>query len=138
MSSLQGYATQLNPTTQVVCAYAAAKTSMRAIATSEDNEYYAGTAIGSFTVPETVLCRLRVLGSRSSSDVTLTVALYSPDSVVGSTTQVTATEEESVSLSTTSITLVPNKVYQIVAKAVSPTGAGADIGTISLVHLVDP
>ena len=133
-TSLAGYATQLNPTTQVVCAYASAEASVEAIV--DPGVAYYGVQIGSFTVPEAAPCRLSVIGFRSNTGVACTVRLIDPDDVAGSAVTVSAIAADGVHLSQP-LLLAAGKTYNIAMKVTASAVAATNFAVIRLVHLAD-
>jgi hypothetical protein len=121
--SLQGYATTVNQTNDVVCAYAAAP--YQPAPAVSDAPW---VVLGSFTVPENVSARLCVAGLNSGPAV-LSVALYAPGLVAQSAVAVSsATDAEALSRP---LDLAPNMNYQIAAQYLGASGVGV-VRTVSL------
>lgn len=130
MTSLQGFATQMNPTTQVVCAYATNPLTLLATLTEQ------WVVQGTFTVPEPVSCRLSVEGFVIYG-ATMKVALFCPAKMGDSEVVITEYAPSTVKNSAI-ISLLPGVVYLIAVSVVSES-LGEDMqGTSRTVHLVDP
>jgi hypothetical protein len=109
MPSLQGYATQLNPTTQIVCAYASGSKTLKARAGTER-----WIVQGTFEVPEPVTeARLQVVGLATSGAVAR-VAIFNPAKLTTSEVTIPAAVAESVSVSGV-FSLEAGVTYQIAA-----------------------
>ena len=123
MSKLQGYATAVNQTQEIVCAYASAP--YEPVPASSNAPW---VVFGSFRVPITVSARLSVLGFNTGPAV-LSVAVFGPALVTNSETLVTMTTEgETVSQP---FDLVPGVTYQVAVKYAGASGIGM-IRTFSL------
>ena len=129
--TLAGYATQLNPTTQIVCAYASGATTLKARAGAAR-----WVVIGTFRVPEYVgEAHLQVEGL-CTTNATCQVALFGPEQVTGSNLSLTVGGREQVNLTLQTFALQPNVTYQIAAcvqTAVEANNRFAVIRTVSLV-----
>jgi hypothetical protein len=121
--SLQGYATAVNQTNEVVCAYASSPYQPVPVATNAP-----WVVIGSFTVPIAISARLVVQGLNSGPAV-LSVALYGPALIDHSTTLVT-NANEGLALSQ-SFDLLPGILYQIAVQYEGASGLGL-VRTVSL------
>jgi hypothetical protein len=120
--SLKGYATAVNQTNEVVCAYASAPYQPEPVADAP------WVVIGSFTVPIAISARLVVQGLNSGPAV-LSVALYGPALIDHSTTLVT-NANEGLALSQ-SFDLLPGILYQIAVQYEGASGLGL-VRTVSL------
>lgn len=129
-TSLAGYASSINPVTQIVCAYASGSTTLRA---------RSGTprwiVIGNFTVPEAVRARINVLGLVSDG-ATCSVAIYDPSLVVNSSFNLVVGGAEQLSVGSP-IDLVPNKRYQIAVVVQTDVEADNKFAVIRTVSLGD-
>jgi hypothetical protein len=121
--SLKGYATAVNQTNEVVCAYASGPYMPSPIPDPSP-----WVVIGSFTVPIAVEARLCVSGLNTGVAV-LSVALFAPGLVSSSATTVSS-EFEAEALSQP-ISLLPSTVYQIAVQYLGLSGTAA-IRTVSL------
>lgn len=125
---LEGFATAINQTTDVVCAYASGEKTIPAQTVA------AWIKIGSFTVPEPVAARLVVLGCAFGCEVG--VKLFGPGPVSNSLATLTL-EEESEARSGV-FNLVPNVVYLVAASAVNPSAGASNLGSVTTVSLGNP
>lgn len=129
-TSLVGYASSINPVTQIVCAYASGSTTLRA---------RSGTTrwivIGNFTLPEAVRARINVLGLVSDG-ATCSVAIYDPSLVVNSSFNLVVGGAEQLSVGSP-IDLVPNKRYQIAVVVQTDVEADNKFAVIRTVSLGD-
>ena len=129
-TSLAGYASSINPVTQIVCAYASGSTTLRA---------RSGTArwivIGNFTVPESVRARINVLGLVSDG-ATCSVAIYDPSLVANSSFNLVVGGAEQLSVGSP-IDLVQNKRYQIAVAVQTDDEADNKFAVIRTVSLGD-
>jgi hypothetical protein len=127
-TGLEGFATAINQTTDVVCAYASGEKTIPAQTVD------AWIKIGSFTVPEPVAARLVVLGCAFGCEVG--VKLFGPGPVANSLATLTL-EAESEARSGV-FTLVPNVIYLVAASAVNPSVGAANLGSVTTVSLGNP
>jgi hypothetical protein len=125
--SLQGYATAVQQTTEIACAYASGIRTLHAQAS--DVEWI---KIGSFSVPVNVRGRLIVSGY-AADGCTVDVELRDPTEVANSRATV-ATETESTSVSA-AVDLLASKSYLIVARCTAAAEGAAYFGGISTVSL---
>jgi hypothetical protein len=120
--SLQGYATAVNQTNEIIAAYASG--SYQPVASNPAP----WVVLGSFTVPAAIGARLCVSGF-NSGPAALTVALYAPGLVAGSTVVVSGdVENEALSQP---MSLLIGAVYQIAAQYLGASGSAA-VRTVSL------
>jgi hypothetical protein len=129
-TSLAGYASSINPVSQIVCAYASGSTTLSA---------RTGTprwiVIGNFTVPEQVRARLYILGL-VTVNATCSVALFDPTLVDNSTVAMIVGGPEQTTRGDP-IDLSPGKRYQIAACVATDSQEGVEdkfavIRTVSL------
>ncbi len=120
---LAGYATTVNQTTEVVCAYASSPYQPTPVATNAP-----WVVIGSFTVPLAIEANLNVAGLNTGPAV-LSVAVYGPE-LVDNSTVVLANAQEANVLSSP-MQLVPGITYQIAVQYEGASGFGV-IRTVSL------
>jgi hypothetical protein len=124
MSKLSNYALTVNPTTDIVCAYASGMYVPAPTATDAP-----WVVIGSFQVPEAVTARLEVIGCKSGT-ASLAVALHNPTYMAGSMVAVTAaTDAKHTSAGTFDI--VPGVTYLIAAQFQGTASVGV-VRTVSL------
>ena len=123
MSTLSGYATAVNQTQEVVCAYASSPYEPVPVAANAP-----WVVMGSFTVPIAIAARLVVQGFNSGSAV-LSVALFGPALVANSAVTVANTNEGTVV--SQEMSLVPGVTYQIAVQYLGASGI-ACVRTVSL------
>jgi hypothetical protein len=125
---LEGFATAINQTTDVVCAYASGEKTIPAQTVA------AWIKIGSFTVPAPVSARLVVLGTAFGCEVG--VKLFGPAQLANSLAILTQ-EQESEARSGL-FNLVPNTVYLVAASAENPSAGPGNLGSVTTVSLGNP
>jgi hypothetical protein len=108
--SLSGYATQIDPISDIVCAYTTSPTQLPARSGA-----YPPIVIGEFTVPSAVTARLTVCAflSEYNSLVDLNVWLYNPARIEAS--HVHFIETRPTIKRSEPLNLVPSVLYQVVA-----------------------
>ena len=121
--SLKGYATAVNQTNEVVCAYASSPYQPVPVATNAP-----WVVIGSFTVPLAIEANLNVAGLNTGPAV-LSVAVYGPELVENSTVVLANAQEANVLSSP--MQLAPGITYQIAVQYEGASGSGV-IRTVSL------
>lgn len=129
MSSLAGYATQLNPTTQIVCAYASGSKTVKALT------YERWLVIGTFDVPETVTARVAAFGL-STTGTEAKVAIFSDEKIVGSELTLVEGGVEQISISSV-FTLVPDVSYKIAIDVQADTAGEDQFAVVRTVSLRD-
>lgn len=116
-ATLKGYSLELNPTNQIVCAYASGSLSLPA---TTDTRWI---VIGSFALPEYVgAARLQVHGL-ATTGTTCKVALFGPAKVIASEVAMTANGLERTVTSAQTFELEMGTLYQIAAAV---TGGESD------------
>ena len=121
--SLKGYATAVNQTQEVVCAYASSP--YEPVPTALNAPW---VVIGSFTVPNAISANVNVAGF-NTGPAALSVAVYGPDLVPNSTVAVTSVKETSTLSQIAQF--VPGITYQIAVQYLGASGS-AVIRTVSL------
>jgi hypothetical protein len=107
---LAGYATQVDPVNDIVCAYTTSPTQLPADGVSGA----VWQVIGEFDVPTAVACRLVALACTSNTGLELQVKLYNPAAVAESLLSVSSTEMLRVRSQV--LNLVPGVTYQIASR----------------------
>lgn len=116
-ATLKGYSLELNPTNQIVCAYASGQLCLPAYA---DTRWI---VVGSFEIPEYVgAARLQVAGL-ATTGTTCKVAIFGPTKIVASEVTLTAGGLERIVSSAQTFELNSGTLYQI---AVAVTGGESD------------
>jgi hypothetical protein len=127
--SLEGYALSINPTTDVICAYASGAVTLPAY--TEER----WIQIGSFVVPETVRARLVVRGN-ATDGTQVRVALFAPAKVTDSQAVLAYLDEREAR--SKELTLRPGVTYQIAAAAVAAVVGDQSFGVVRVVSLGNP
>ena len=127
--SLEGYALSLNPTTDVICAYASGSVTLPAYTAER------WIQIGSFTVPEIVRGRLVVRGN-ATDGTQVRVALFSPAKIADSQAVLAYLDEREAR--SKELTLTPGVTYQIAAAAVADPAGDTQFGVVRSVSLGNP